>query len=443
MPSPLPARAFFRATESLALARVVRRGEQKIAQKSLERSVGKSAVAGSLMRPKIVELRACGHRLARACVVFFCILGGALPTLAQSQAMPAAVSGSAERDDGLRALVDEIVQPAVAERKIPGLIVAISRHGQRRYFSYGDRDREVLQRDTIVEIGSITKVFTTALFAQALTGGHIAPNVSIQAYLPGITLRPCARQVTPLELADFTSGMPELPDNAPERVADRSIENYTEGDFMAWLEGWSPANDGQCVLPARYRYSNVSVGLLGIILRKAFGMPWPSLVTQRITGPLGMVDTAITVAPENAARRAQGHGPLGRAVMPWPMYAWYAAGALRSTAQDMLTFGEAALGHASVNGASVPPALTRALQRTMTPIYQPEGKRFAQAMAWAVEPGQGGSGIPAVTYKDGGTNGFNSVIVIVPATDTAVFIVANKARTRIPELGLALARGIR
>ncbi len=52
-------------------------------------------------------------------------------------------------------------------------------------------------------------------------------------------------------------------------------------------------------------------------------------------------------------RNAKGHMHYGNDAPPWPIYAWYAAGGLRSTAQDMLSFGEANLGHTAVIGKPV------------------------------------------------------------------------------------------
>jgi CubicO group peptidase (beta-lactamase class C family) len=61
-----------------------------------------------------------------------------------------------------------------------------------------------------MEIGSCTKTFTTTLFALAIKRNQIVPDASAQKYMPnGYTLR--AQQLTPLELADFTSGMPDDP----------------------------------------------------------------------------------------------------------------------------------------------------------------------------------------------------------------------------------------
>ncbi len=109
----------------------------------------------------------------------------------------------------------------------------------------------------------------------------------------------------------------------------------------------------------------------------------------------------------------------------------------------MLAFGEAALGHPTINGNTTPPALIAGLKSAMTPIYEPEGMVIGQGMAWVQNPGDDEEGTRPVYLKDGGTDGFNSVIVVNPGKDLAVFISANRPDSGIPRLGVALARHIR
>jgi CubicO group peptidase (beta-lactamase class C family) len=149
--------------------------------------------------------------------------------------------------------------------------------------------------DTIVEIGSITKVFTTALLAGAVDADRLRPG-------------------TPLQLADFTSGMPTLPGDLPRPLAERGVRTCPPEAFLAWVSRWSPEGSeaGGCALPAPYRYSNAGIGLLGYGLSERPGAPWESLMPERITGPLGMTSTAVTAKPTDRERLAQGHGTEGQ-----------------------------------------------------------------------------------------------------------------------------------
>ncbi len=343
----------------------------------------------------------------------------------------------AQEENPLRTAVDGIAQPFFAEEAVPRAMVAVSRRGVLHYFGYSGTGAEPLGRDSIVEIGSITKVFTTALLQQSVDAGTLSLDTPLRAALPDADLRPCTARITLRQLADFRSGMPLLPGGVPRELRDRGIETYTTADYLGWLSRWTPGEEPDCGLPAPYFYSNASVGLLGPILARANGMDWERQIAEAITIPLGMTDTMARPGPERRARVVHGWTRNGERAPDWPFYAWYAAGALRSTPADMLRFGEAALGHATTEAGPVPPALGKALAEAMQPIYKPRVMRAAQGLAWAIADDGAGA-----AYKDGGTAGFNTVLVVDPASDTTIFIAANRAGTPVQRLGLELIRAL-
>jgi CubicO group peptidase (beta-lactamase class C family) len=186
-----------------------------------------------------------------------------------AQQAPSAAGPYLERDAGdeaaVRRTVDGIMQPYLAQEQRTsggriwsrspnlGAIVAVSLHGHRYFFPYGKATdtSAPFTRETLVEIGSCTKTFTTTLLALAINRNQIVPDASVQKYMPnGYTLR--AQQLTPLELADFTSGMPDDPTNLPRGLQRRSIEYYTVKDFLTWASNYEPRTQ----LPAPYKYSN-------------------------------------------------------------------------------------------------------------------------------------------------------------------------------------------
>ena len=376
----------------------------------------------------------------RRMAMFAAVVVLAWAPVPHARAQSVAVGPDAAR---LAPLVDRLAGRFIDRFSINGMIVGVSWQGRRSFFGYGSAGNAAFGPDTIVEIGSITKVFTTALLAEAMAEGKIGADETLRSLMPRRDFAPCTGQITALQLADFSSGMPELPGNVPRRLAERGIEHYTREDFLDWASRWSEDGGDDCILPAPYRYSNASVGLLGYILADRLGAPWEELVRRRITDPLGMASTAVRVRPEQEQRLAQGFNAAGNPAMPWPVFAWFAAGALRSTASDMLGFGEAALGHPMVNGNATPPALIAGLQRALTPVYEPQEQAFGQGMAWIENLGDEEDGTRPVYLKAGGTDGFNSVIVINPGKDLAVFISADRPFSGIPRLGVLLSRHIR
>jgi CubicO group peptidase (beta-lactamase class C family) len=334
----------------------------------------------------------------------------------------------------VKRVVDGIMQPYVAQKQRSvggqrwsrsphlGTIVAVSLHGHRYFFPYGEATDTgaPFTRETLVEIGSCTKTFTTTLFALAINRNQIAPDSSAQKYMPnGYTLR--SRQLTPLELADFTSGMPDDPTNLPRELERRSIESYTVRDFLTWAANYEPRTR----LPAPYKYSNAGIGLLSYLVATATGKTWEDQVNSEILPPLGMKDTMLRLTAEQQKRLAQGHNRAGQDAPRWPVYAWYAAGGLRSTAHDMISFGEANLGHNEVNGKPVSAELIAAMQLAQKPIYAIRNGN-KQAMAWVNDMGGGNPNLHPVIVKNGGTSGFGTVIAINPTKDAAIFIGMNQ-----------------
>jgi CubicO group peptidase (beta-lactamase class C family) len=341
----------------------------------------------------------------------------------------------------VKQVVDRIMLPYLSQNDIPGAIVGVSLHRRRYFFGYGQATDAgaPFTADTLVEIGSCTKVFTTTLFALAVNRNQIDPNASVQRYMPaGYRLRPRAQPMTPLELADFTSGLPDDPPNLPRRPEMRSIEHYTTHDFLTWISHWRPASR----LPAPYRYSNAGIGLLGYLVTTATGAPWDNQLNDEILQPLSMHNTTLRPSREQIDRMAQGHRRDGNDAPRWPVFAWYAAGGLHSTARDMLNFGEANLGHEEVNDKPISDELIAAMKLAQKPIYTMPNGFDEQAMAWVNNMGHGNPNLHPVIVKNGGTVGFGTVIVINPSKDLALFIAVNQAGHNPAGKGIEIARHI-
>ena len=361
-----------------------------------------------------------------------------------STASPRLQPNAEPEEAAVRGVVDAIMQPYLAQRQRTagghkwirsphlGTIVAVSLRGHRYFFPYGKATDAgaPITRETVVEIGSCTKTFTTTLFALAINRNQIVPDAPAQKYMPnGYTLR--AQQLTPLELADFTSGMPDDPTNLPRGLEQRSIASYTVRDFLTWASNYEPRTR----LPAPYKYSNAGIGLLSYLVATATGKTWEEQLNSEILEPLGMADTTLRPTPEQQRRLAEGHNRAGQDAPRWPVYAWYAAGGLRSTAHDMISFGEAYLGHNEVNGQPVSAELIAAMQLAQKPIFtMPNGNK--QAMAW-VNDVRGGA---PVILKNGGTAGFGSGIAICPTKDAAIFIGMNQVGAQPVEKAVEILR---
>ena len=196
--------------------------------------------------------------------------------------------------------------------------------------------------DTVFEIGSITKVFTSTLLADLVSREELGLDTPVQSLL-GDEVRMPARngaEITLGHLATHSSGLPRLPDNFDPENPANPYADYTVEDLNAFLSSHELDRDiGDTV-----EYSNVGYGLLGHALALREGTDFETLIVERILEPLQMPDTAVELTPALRERLATGHDGQLRPAANWDLPVLAGAGALRSTVNDLLTFLEANLG---------------------------------------------------------------------------------------------------
>ena len=289
-------------------------------------------------------------------------------------------------------------------RKHSGIVVGTSVAGERELTA-----RRV-GADAIFEIGSITKVFTATLLADLSLEGLVALDDPVQRYLPdGVVLPVRGRPITLADLATHRSGLPRLPKGMLRRAL-RERKNPYASFGLADLDAAIAVTKPKRAPGRKVRYSNYGAGLLGYALSRAAGRGYGELVEERICRPLGLEDTFVEVPESKLERFAQGHDRRGRPVPHWDLAALAGAGALRSTASDLLTFLELQLSDADSR-------LAQAARLTQEPVR----------LAWWEYRLPRGRGI--AFHHDGGTGGFRSVAGFVPETRSAVTVLTNCTRS--------------
>jgi len=310
---------------------------------------------------------------------------------------------------------DEIVR-LIQERHAPragqGMVVGVLEPGRAKTIGEGPAGAAAFGADSLFEIGSITKVFTALLLADMANKGEVSLDDPAAKFLPDGHRMPerGGRQITLKDLSQHTSGLPRLPDNLPLSDPDDPYADYTEEQLLAFLDGYQLPRD----IGAQSEYSNLGVGLLGYLLARAAGKDYETLLAERITGPLGMDDTMVSLPPARQAELVQGHDQYMRPAGPWTLPTLVGAGGLRSTADDMLKFARAVLDPASPIAGAVATALGNR--------FDTGNASFEQALGWQVihpEPGR------EVLLHNGGTGGYRSALAIEPATQSAVVVLVN------------------
>lgn len=306
-------------------------------------------------------------------------------------------------------------------RRRTGVVVGAVAGGTEAVAGRGDTGRgEVPGASSLFEIGSVTKVFTALLLADGVVRGDWRLDTPVRDLLPADVVVPGRDGVaiTLEHLATHRSGLPRSPASplgvlAGTAAMFRGRDPYA-GLGVAELNGWlASARLKKVPGTGKHAYSNAGFGLLGNALAHAAGTTYAELVRDRVCRPLGLADTVMagTASSEQDARTVLGHRGRGRPAAAWPLPGIAGAGALRSTATDMLRFTQVQL--------------------------DPAGSPLEEAIRLTQQPhGDGSTGLGwqrptkprLMLWHNGGTGGFRSFVGLIPSSEVAVVVLANHAR---------------
>lgn len=301
-----------------------------------------------------------------------------------------------------------------AENRGLALVVGVIDANGRRVVAYGSLakdDPRPLNGDTVFEIGSMTKVFTSLVLMDMVQKSEVAVTDPVAKFLPADAKVPerGGKKITLQDLATQSSGLPRMPTNFKPANPDNPYADYTPELLYAFLSGYQLTRE----IGAQFEYSNLGVGLLGHALSLRAGMSYDAMVQARVLRPLGMTSTGVTFTPEMKARLATGHGASLAPAANWDLNALAGAGALRSSANDMLTFLAANLGY-----VKTPLAAAMAAQLS---IRRPAGPPMEIAYNWFVATKNGKS----IIWHNGGTGGYRSFMGFDPDARAGVVVLAN------------------
>jgi len=324
----------------------------------------------------------------------------------------AAAQSPVPSDEEIRKVLVQRIDEA---KQSVGIVVGVIEPSGRRFVSYGSLakgDKRRLDGDTLFEIGSISKVFTSLLLSDMVERGELALTDPIAKFLPADVKVPerGGRSIVLQDLSTHTSGLPRLPTNMSPKDQANPYVDYSVEQLYQFLSSYTLTRD----IGAQYEYSNLGGGLLGHLLARKAGTDYESLVRSRITAPLKMSSTVITISPELQTRFATGHSERLVPVSNWDIGTLAGAGALRSTANDLLTFLAVPLGYTS---SPLAPAFAR-----MLTVRRPTGQPGVDvALAWHIFT-RGGDDL---IWHNGGTGGYRSFIGYNPKARVGVVVLSN------------------
>jgi len=327
----------------------------------------------------------------------------------------------------LRAFVDGVVTTAMADHRIPGVVVAVVHQGETVLlagYGYAHEPERVAvdPAQTRFRVASITKVFNAIALLQLVEEGRVDLDADFTRYLPDIDF-------------DLPHGTPRVRDLLTHTAgfedgylghfwAVDEASDHALGDYIARFQPAQVRRSGEAVV-----YSNYGTAVIGLIVETVSGMPYSEFVESRVLQPLGMERSVLRDWPGEAMPDrlpAEIYEDLARSHV-WsagrfapPAWAWMhggmmPAGGLMSTGEDMSLFMRSQLGD---GGGVLSPG---GLELLHTPSIANHPGVAANALGYWINEVWG-----YPTLEHGGSIfGFLSNLVLVPELELGVFVSAN------------------
>ena len=309
--------------------------------------------------------------------------------------------------------VKKIIRENVDNGKHQALFVGIVDGDDIDYYHYGNtaKDGSTIDENTLFEIGSVTKVFTTLLLAEMVEKGEIGLDDPIDKFLPEHVVTPSknGKKITILDLATHTSGLPRFPDDFP--ILDPDVmQEYDREKIYDYLSRVKIHRE----IGSQYEYSNIGVSLLGHIISLQAGQSYEELVKTRISDKFGMENTCIKQCDKQRDQFAKPHS-FGNQVDELNLSEdMVGAGEIRSSGKDMLAFLSYAMGLKESS-------LKNSFELSQTANHKIDDL-LSVGLAWHITQDEDGR---KIIWHNGATNGFASIIGFDPESNQGVVILTN------------------
>ena len=331
--------------------------------------------------------------------------------LALGLALASAGAGAQTPDVALEPLTSILVK-RLADSDSPACIaVAVLR--DKPTVSFGcsaDAGPVMPDRDSIFEIGSITKGLTGLLLADMVRTGELELADPAAKYSrPGAKLPTRGgRQVTLRDLVTHTAGLPRMPPGFHAHDWQNPFARFDVDALYDSLARTTLVRD----IGLSSEYSNFGFMWLSEILARRGGKPFDQLLAERVLRPIGMASAAIEVPHAHAARRVTGHDSAYRPVPRWDNHIELSGvGGLKASLEDMVRLAEALAG---VRATPLDATIALALK----PLHRLGDAQSHVAYGWFV--GDGGR-----VWHSGGTGGFRAIIDVNRAARTYAVVLSD------------------
>ena len=330
---------------------------------------------------------------------------------------------------GQTTLSDEVksnIKARIDNGTNPGIVVGVLDADGPHYYSVGVKSlttKEPVDENSVFEIGSITKTFTGIILADKVIHGDMKLDDPLQKYLPKGVTAPSRNgaSITLVNLSNHTSSLPRMPGNFNPENASNPFADYTEKQMYDFLTNYALTRD----IGSQYEYSTFAQGLLGHIMATKSGISYEQLMINVIAKPLDLSDTRISLTTLMKKNLAMGHAE-GKQVENWDLTSLAGAGAIRSTAVDMMKYLKANMG---ITKSNLYPAMQLSHNHS-----RPEGSLPMVGLGWHMMNADDNK---EIVWHNGGTGGYRTFIGFIKGENKAVVVLSN-SNVSIDDIGLHL-----
>jgi CubicO group peptidase (beta-lactamase class C family) len=310
--------------------------------------------------------------------------------------------------------VEKVARPLVEKHVVDGLSVGFIEGEKFGIVHLGSANAAGEKADmlTVYELGSVSKVFTSLLLADAVVRGEIDLKAAAEMANPaGIRFSARdGRSITWLDLSTHRTGLPRLAGNFAITNPADPYREYDSKKAAEFLKGYQlPRKPGEA-----QEYSNFAVSVLGYLLATKAGKSYDQLLKERIAEPLKMTDCTVALNEEQMKRLATPHSRCGVTTPPWTFADMPGAGGVRATMRDMMRFAKAQLN---------PPSgkLGEAIELAWKQQTAADASGSAMGLGWMI------AGDGQTRWHNGQVGGSHSAVFINRGLKCAVVVLCNTA----------------
>jgi CubicO group peptidase (beta-lactamase class C family) len=349
-----------------------------------------------------------------ACIVFAAAMLLATAALAQN-ALPV----------GTAIQIDQLVERARTEQKIPAVSVAISLKGKiifAKAYGFADLENNVVATpETLIRTASVAKSMTAVGALELVDQGKLDLDVPIQKYCPQFPTK--KYPITTRELLGHLSGIRHY--EGKEMESTVHYHSNSEGMIIFEHDPLASAPD------EKFNYSTYGYTVVGCVIEGASGEKYPQYMAEHVFRPAGMTHT---VVDDFSIVRHRAHGyekdkdteVVRNAGLMDSSYK-IPGGGFVSNASDLVRFADAVMSGKLLRPATV--------QMMWTSQKTSDGKETRYGLGWGLADLDG----IRIFAHTGGQQGTSTSLLAMPSRDYAAAVMINMEEIDAAEINRELS----